>query len=356
MSTQILTKKVELDNKLEPHISVKDKVSKLYQNPKVYAISADYDNAGSSKKTVLEKTNCTNGFAAAVFHAYNYHKHLRLSPDDIWLTISQGVSRHINYNAEKFRQRFVKHEGKKEICIMANDIIDANTLEGDWPEAVNRLVIKTDENVEKIELKELLECNFSTTTSCSLTASRIVLLDMVKAYFSYKVCFRCGIPKVTLEGTLEDWTKLQEKVIQLRKLNLELDFWLDRLEPVIWKLVATYRGEVDEDFWSKIMNITRPFGSGSGSPYITGWLTSFFPYNREGTPLNSDSLDIPDIPDGIVEVPFTTDTGLSLKFMAGFIGAYQDVLEGCDGESAVSPMVGWFITDNMKGASDEQSS
>ncbi|CAG8675443.1 9779_t:CDS:2, partial [Dentiscutata heterogama] len=48
---------------------------------------------------------------------------------------------------------------------------------GDWPEVVNRLVAETDKYVKKIDLKELLECDFSTTTSSSLTASRIVLLD-----------------------------------------------------------------------------------------------------------------------------------------------------------------------------------
>ncbi|RIB02549.1 hypothetical protein C2G38_1896149, partial [Gigaspora rosea] len=194
----------------------------------------------------IENPYCLNGFAAAILHAYNYHKHLRLSPDDVWLTISQGVSEHINRNAEKFRNRFVKHEGQKELIIRVDGIV------GNWPEIVNKIVAEADKNVEKIDLKDLLECNFSTTTPNSLTASRIVLLDTVKSYFKYTCMTCCGIPKVTLEGTLEDWMKLQEKVAHLRKLNLELDFWLDRLEPVVWNLVATYRGEVDEDFWGRI--------------------------------------------------------------------------------------------------------
>ncbi|RIB26718.1 hypothetical protein C2G38_1921675, partial [Gigaspora rosea] len=250
-----------------------------------------------------------NGFAAAIIHAYNYHQHLRLSPDDIWLTISQGVSRHINYNAEKFRRNFVKHEGQETISIFGL---------GDWPEAVNSLVGETDKRVEKIDLAQLLECDFSTTTSSSLTASRIVLLDMVKAYFKYNIMLGCGIPKVTLEGTLEDWTKLQEKVIKLRNLNLELDFWLDRLEPVIWKLVYTYRGEIDEDFWSKVISMKR-YGSG-GQAKINGWIAAFFPYDRSGTALHSNYLDRGDIPDGTVEVPFTVDLEFKFKFVAGFIG------------------------------------
>ncbi|RIA82006.1 hypothetical protein C1645_836046 [Glomus cerebriforme] len=115
----------------------------------------------------------------------------------------------------------------------------------------SRLVVKTDQAVEKIAIKSLLEYNFSTTSKTSLAASRIVLLDIVKAYFLYNIMLLCGIPKVTLEGTLEDWTNLQEKVIRLRQLDLEMDFWLDRLEPVIWKLIETYKGEVDGNFGQK---------------------------------------------------------------------------------------------------------
>ncbi|CAG8460782.1 32105_t:CDS:1 [Racocetra persica] len=344
-STQILTKKIELDNKIDPHISVEDHISSRFAKHNVYAVSVQYDDAASSKKTVIKEPYCLNGFAAAILHAYNYHKHLRLNPDDVWLAISQGVSHHINFNPEKFRDRFVQHEGKKDICVDATDIISG--FKGDWPEVVNRLVTATDNNVEKIDLKELLECNFSTTTTTSLTASRIVLLDSVKAYFRYLVSTMCGIPKVTLEGTLDDWMKIQEKVIHLRKLNLDLDFWLDRLEPVIWNLVATYRGEIDEDFWGRIVRIDKVFGSGGGT-FITGWMLAFFPYNRAKQPINFDRVKLPHLPDGIVGVPFLLD-GIKLKFLAGFIGANQEILEGSDGESVVSPVIGWSIIDNPNG-------
>ncbi|KAF0420793.1 hypothetical protein F8M41_006900 [Gigaspora margarita] len=330
-STQILTNKIELDNKIDPHISIEDHIAKRFRRHKVFAISSQFDD---TKKTVIEHPYCPNGFAAAILHAYNYHKHLHLSPDDVWLTISQGVSQHINRNAEKFRNRFVKHEGKKELNIGVDGIL------GNWPEIVNRIVAEADKNVEKIDLRDLLECNFSTTTPNSLTASRIVLLDAVKSYFNFSCTTCCGIPKVTLEGTLEDWMKLQEKVANLRKLNLELDFWLDRLEPVIWNLVATYRGEVDEDFWGRIVRIDRVFGSGGGT-YISGWLMNFFPYSGDYR------VEIEDIPDGIVGVPFTLD-GQELKFIAGFIGANQEVLEDSDGESVVSPVIGWSIVDDIK--------
>ncbi|CAG8802210.1 41240_t:CDS:2 [Gigaspora margarita] len=314
-STQILTNKIELDNKIDPHISIEDHIAKRFRRHKVFAISSQFDD---TKKTVIETPYCPNGFAAAILHAYNYHKHLHLSPDDVWLTISQGVSEHINRQEEL--------------------IISVDKILGNWPEIVNKIVAEADKNVEKIDLRDLLECNFSTTTPNSLTASRIVLLDAVKSYFKYTCVTCCGIPKVTLEGTLEDWMKLQEKVAHLRKLNLELDFWLDRLEPVIWNLVATYRGEVDEDFWGRIVKIDRVFGSGGGT-YISGWLLNFFPY-QEG------EIRVQNIPGGIVGVPFTLDEQ-KLKFIAGFIGANQEILEDSDGESVVSPVIRWSVVDDI---------
>ncbi|GES92422.1 DUF4419 domain-containing protein [Rhizophagus clarus] len=346
MSTQILTKKVNLENNPNGHISIKEKVSQDFPDTNVHAISIDYDETPSKNHSVLEQTMTSHGLAAAILHAYNHHQHLRLTPDDIWLTIAQGVSHHINFNAEKFRSRFVDHEGQKEIAIYAGDILHTkgSRLEGDWPEVVNRLVVKTDQAVEKIDIKPLLECDFTTTTKNSLTASRIVLLDMVKAYFTYRVYTRCGIPKITLEGTLEDWTKLQEKVIQLRKLDLDMDFWLDRLDPVIWKLVETYKGEVDEDFWAKIAS-RQKYGSGYRGD-IDGWLVAFYPYDKGGSKIGYNSVIPSNIPSGRVAVPFTTDTEFEkLKFVAGFLGAQQKTLENSD-ELVVSPVIGWFVIDN----------
>jgi hypothetical protein len=198
-------------------------------------------------------------------------------------------------------------------------------LEGNWPETVNRLVVETDKAVEKIDIKSLLECDFSITTKNSLTASRIVLLDMLKEYFSYRCCLDCGVPKVTLEGTLEDWTKLQDKVVQLRQLDLDMDFWLDRLDPVIWKLVETYKGNVDEEFWPKIIS-KQSFVSGPS--IVTGWTTALYPYKVNGSKI-----------DGQLQVT------LLMEVVAGFLGAQQKSLENSD-ELVVSPVIGWFVVDD----------
>jgi hypothetical protein len=48
----------------------------------------------------------------------------------------------------------------------------------------------------------------------------------------------CGISKVMLTGTLEDWQKVKEKTENLRKY--ECDWWLDFLLPVLDKFILAY--------------------------------------------------------------------------------------------------------------------
>ncbi|CAG8552499.1 1605_t:CDS:1 [Ambispora leptoticha] len=350
-STQVVGLKVAKTLELFEHENVKEYFTSLYKDKVIHAISVDYPETGDNFKTkIADRHTYTHGFVSAIHEAYNLHQHLRLKPDDVWLTIAQGVSQHINLNAEKFRSYFVEHEEKKLIKVYAGDVLYLNEkdhLEGDWPEIVHRLENATSENIEKMDLPKTLECDFSTSTSAAKTASRVILLDALKQYFDYKIFFRCGIPKVTLEGSLEDWVHLQEKVVNLRNFGLDLDFWLDRLEPVIWKLVATYRGEIAEEFWSKVF---LKMGGGSGMPpYWTGWITAFFPYDKQSKKITTNSMATTSVPDGRVNVPFDTDIGLYLSFSAGFLGARQELVgSGDDAEVYVSPLIGWFVVDRDK--------
>lgn len=84
--------------------------------------------------TQEEIFDCTDGFVikssggsrsglfVAIETAYNGHHKLHLRPDDVMLAIAQGVSAHLSYeeNAEKYRQVFVDHAGKKRILIRAD--------------------------------------------------------------------------------------------------------------------------------------------------------------------------------------------------------------------------------------------
>jgi hypothetical protein len=48
---------------------------------------------------------------AAAHFAFSKHRPIVLSPDMIWVTILQGLARHVNDHAERLRNRFVAHQG-----------------------------------------------------------------------------------------------------------------------------------------------------------------------------------------------------------------------------------------------------
>ena len=55
------------------------------------------------------------------------------------------------------------------------------------------------------------------------------------------------LSKITLEGKLEDYIKLKEKAMKLKKLDL--DFLIDEIIPILYKIIEARKGNVDKEFW-----------------------------------------------------------------------------------------------------------
>ena len=65
---------------------------------------------------------------------------------------------------------------------------------------------------------------FSTTSPQIETVYEATLMSAMQNYFSYKVTTMCGIKKVRLLGTQEDWQTIREKAASLAKYGLE--WWI----------------------------------------------------------------------------------------------------------------------------------
>ncbi len=63
-----------------------------------------------------------NPFLNGMVTAYQDHRPFTISPDIIWILISQGFSHHISFNSEKYRDYFVNFQGKKSLKIDAKKI------------------------------------------------------------------------------------------------------------------------------------------------------------------------------------------------------------------------------------------
>ena len=109
-------------------------------------------------------------------------------------------------------------------------------------------------------------------------------MNTFKKYFDYGRCIpRCGIKNVHFGGTLQDWKKVYEKLLQLSLYDVDgkLKRYIKNVSLILLKFIDTYEGKVDVDFWNKIINVYEGLpGSGSTSIF-SGWLIHFFGYEEK---------------------------------------------------------------------------
>ena len=282
-----------------------------------------------------------NAFVSAVHTAFSLHYPLVLSPDALWLVIAQGFAQHINANSEQLRKRFVQHQGKKAIEIR-KDSIFLGSQSNDWEGALDQFSEGVRVEVGD-EVHHLLTPTFSTTGPVEKAAAQIVLMNCFQDYFNYRLVCICGLPEITLEGTVEDWCQLRDKAMALGQY--ELQWWTEHLRPILDQFVNAASGKVDRKFWSSIYKLEQAYGHYT----VNGWVVDLFPYIR--TKRNEylgcwkvdeqGKLSTSAFPPGVVSVPFMlTNPCFShqMRFYAGFMAATQD-----QETLTIRPEIGWAV-------------
>jgi hypothetical protein len=301
---------------------------------------------------------------AAADLAYRGHFPLVLTPDVIWLTIAQGFARHVTNHAERLRPLLVRHPGKLPLAVLRDDFVRGSP-ENPWAEVWPAFAGQIRDHLGA-EAHALVVCDFSTTGPTERAASEIVLMDAVQAYFEYHFVTLCGIPAVTLEGTVADWATVRERAGRLARYDLA--WWTDRLRPILEEFVLAAAGTPTPAFWQRLYKEHR----GSGGPYVTGWLVELLPYLKhrefltreagdpgpgEVTPWRTDlpnflfrpagdgrrprGLTHQQLPASVSAVPFTWhDRGgrFAYQFLAGVTAVTQD-----PETRAVRPRIGWAV-------------
>ena len=299
----------------------------------------------------------THGLFAAAQLAFEDHFPLTISPDAVWLTITQGLAAHINRNAEKFRDLFVSHQGKKKIEIRRDEFVRGSP-DNDWTSVFD--------DFSRSLLREIGEDNhrmvvsqFSTTGPVEKVTFEVALMDAVQKYFDYHVGTLCGIPQITLMGTVEDWKQIASKIDLFDKFDLR--WWTPHLRQVLSGFVEAASGKVDEEWWLSCYK----YQSQSGGDSLSGWLTWLLPYvnvtswdrdpktneyvTNRSTERNKnlgkfeDRLRTGSLPIAISKAPFTWNylgKLLPYQFAAGLTGVEQD-----PETLAVQPTFGWAVQD-----------
>jgi hypothetical protein len=112
---------------------------------------------------------------------------------------------------------------------------------------------------------ELLTSNFSTAHNAELFLSCVAIMATFKEYFEYRdLATCCGIRNVHFMGTLDDWKLLRHKIEQLSNFTVPKTYWdsdfgsyIDGLLPIIDQFIETYQGNVNNQFWNKVMDVNH---------------------------------------------------------------------------------------------------
>ncbi len=282
----------------------------------------------------------THPFFYGMYNAYAEHRPFVLSPDMVWMLISQGFSHHINANPEKYRDRMVDFQGKMSLVVESDKPLD----EAEWERLIPAFAEEIKRNT-KGTVAETIIADFSTTTSYEQIASEITLMETTKAYFEYVVMYiACGIPEVTLLGTTEDWQKVYDKAMQLR--SFDLDWWIDELRPVLKQFIKASEGNADTKFWRNMFkwHTQKEYGAPN---VIDGWIVKFFPYDKDGKRFDLKTLTRDsNLPDEMAEAdvrfvelyPDGSRVETMIELYGGFVGLEQN-----PETYALTPKIGWKV-------------
>ena len=210
--------------------------------------------------------------AAAI--AFNEHFGWTISPDAVWLTILNGLVHHIDQDPEAVRHHFVQHPGKLTLEVVTEGGSMEAATPDNWMEGIRGFAEKIQDAIGKKH--DLIVNNFSTTTPTDRLSSQVALMGAMRHYFEFKHHFLCGLTRVTVTGTPEDWGDIAQRVRALSEVGL--GWWTEHLSPVIDQFRLACEGKPDIDFW-KAMYKRERFGSG-GQGNITGWINALFPYTN----------------------------------------------------------------------------
>lgn len=288
-------------------------------------------------------------FFQTVVRAYAEHRPLVLSPDMVWLLISQGFARYVNAHSEELRDQIVSHTEKMDLVIETKEeLIHENP---DWEKLIADFAAQIDEYT-KDDIAKIITADFTTTGVTERITSQITLMETVKTYFDYIIHYiGCGIPNITLTGTPEDWQKVLEKTQQLEKYGMS--DWIKSLTPILTEFVNASQGEPDQAFWQGMVKKERPdelIGNKvcdvRKPTVLDGWMLKLFPDE------NGQTLDqVPhthEMPSERVYVDFryqiiNPNTGnvivdTPMELVAGYIGT-----EVNSETHALTPKMGWMV-------------
>eukprot|EP01132_Coremiostelium_polycephalum_P011394 gene11394-13954_t len=355
-----------VSDKKEDKINIKNFKQKFRFNN--FLVRDDFEEIKKEKKVIksspIEENRCynvgVNSFILSGFLAYSGHHHLVLRPDDIWFAVINQFSLYLNANSSQLGPKILGegYDGKKkELEIESNK---GSLFDGPYEEMTIAMTELISSKIKDKSIRSWIIPDFTTTTFTDKIVNSIALMATMQSYFSYKYSFRCGLPKVTLLGTVDDWKDVKKRVEKLREFDagdgLILE-WLNMLHPVMDQLIETASGNINndlKDWWNQIGN--RVIG-GSGPSYLSGWICVFAVFDKDGKWINTKEktsfhkkiisewgfVDLDKIPTGYLSVPLTISDDREGKSYKSEMYAGHMCVNVHPDKTTISPQLDWCI-------------
>lgn len=289
-------------------------------------------------------------FFQAVHEAYNQHLPFAIRPEVLAYLILHEIAVVVNAHPDDYRDLFTTSREKVIIMVRDDTLVKGDSC-SDWGKTIGLFEGKMREFVPGQLLGNVIP-GFSTDTPESRAATLVAFMDAAQSYYDYRVMTLCGLPRIRLDGTSDDYQKLLASAIELsHAFKRHLSMYFEHLIPVLQTIAAQAAGEpIKNDFWKNLYQ----YNSGSGEPTFSGWITAFLAHTRtdEGQLIPKDERffdwrqlhDCDGIPIGAVSThvssaPFQWSylgTNYPMRFIGGVLGVE-------DSEGFVCPQLSYGV-------------
>merc|ERR1712157_572663 len=178
-------------------------------------------------------------------------------------------------NAEELRHHFVSHQGKKRLKLEVRRGFKSTPEE--WQDQIFPNFSSQIREYIGEDTHSVIAGRFTTTCNVAQAVHEVTLMSAMKNYFSYSMRTLCGISKVTLLGSEDDWVQLHARAEALgSKMTPEFrSLWMPKLLPVLNQFVAAYRGDVHHGFWQSMVKMRHKTANGSGTHCLLATILKF---------------------------------------------------------------------------------
>ncbi len=128
-------------------------------------------------------------------------------------------------------------------------------------------------------------------------------MDNMKAFFTYTMCFECGVRKVGFKGCLADWELLKSYIQGLFQFDTKTSkdayfedpkrtyaSWIQDLTNIVDKFIDTFKGNANKEWWNLMMAKKHVRYGSDSSTYLKGWMNALISKNAIDQDMNMNEL------------------------------------------------------------------